>query len=100
MKVVLLPEALAEIDAAVAYYERQRPGLGFDFFLELSDMIELIAERPELGEAVPVSEPPALRRFVLKRFPFVLWVESEGEDCRLAAVAHASRRPGYWRERL
>lgn len=101
MRLVLLPEAFLEIDQTIAYYEEQRAGLGVTFYLAVEATVELAAERPGLGSPVSdVDDRLSLRKYVVKRFPFVVWVAGEEGDRRVVAVAHASRRPGYWRDRL
>jgi toxin ParE1/3/4 len=65
------------------------------FRRELDRAVELISERPEAG-------PPYIgiaRRFLLRRFPFFVVYRVLGEHIQIVAVAHARRRPGYWRER-
>lgn len=52
--------------------------------------------KPEDG--VPVSG--ALRRFLLRRFPYYLLYRVEEDWILVLAVGHHSRRPGYWRDRL
>ena len=37
--------------------------------------------------------------FRLRRFPFSLIYTVMGDQLRILAVAHHSRRPGYWRNR-
>ncbi|HEX4953384.1 MAG TPA: hypothetical protein VF017_08330 [Thermoanaerobaculia bacterium] len=40
-----------------------------------------------------------MRRLVLNRFPYSLFYTADSEEIRIFAVAHHSRRPGYWRHR-
>jgi len=40
------------------------------------------------------------RRYVMKRYPFVLVYRVATERIELVAIAHAKRNPGYWKERL
>jgi hypothetical protein len=41
-----------------------------------------------------------LRRFALNdRFPFSIVYSIQGDTLFVIAVAHASRRPGYWKRR-
>jgi hypothetical protein len=42
---------------------------------------------------------PGVRQKVLHRFPFALIYEIDADEIRVFAVAHHSRRPGYWRDR-
>ncbi len=89
------PEAEQEFIEAAAYYERQVMGLGERFGGEVRQVIERLLEYPELGS--PINED--LRRLVLPRFPYVLIYSVTSDLLRVVAVAHAHRRPGYWRTR-
>jgi plasmid stabilization system protein ParE len=41
-----------------------------------------------------------LRRLLVPRFPYGLLYRVEDERIFIVAVAHFSRRPGYWRSRI
>lgn len=95
MKVRFHPEAEQEFTEAALYYERRVAGLGEQFLSELRNATALLAEQPEMGP--PITEK--LRRAVLNRFPYTLIYTSDQEAVDIIAVAHQSRRPGYWRAR-
>ena len=99
MKLEVLPEALAELNESIAYYEGQRAGLGQQFLEAVASVIEVAAERPHLGSALP---PPAsgIRKFVVRRFPFVVLIAARGDVRKVVAITHAARRPGHWLDRL
>lgn len=59
------PEARAEFDAALEYYELVRPGLGSAFLAEVQAATEYAQRLPQAGS--PVSD--ALRRTCIRRFP-------------------------------
>jgi hypothetical protein len=40
-----------------------------------------------------------VRRYVMCRFPFLVVYRVVGSEIEVIAVAHARRRPGYWRSR-
>ena len=40
-----------------------------------------------------------MRRFRLSRFPYIVFYLELDDTIWVAAVAHTSRRPGYWRDR-
>ena len=95
MKIELRREAFEELADAVEWYERDYPGRGVRFRVAADRALASIAAGPEsypmrLGaHALPVA-----------RFPFVIFYVVVGEQTvRVLAVAHAKRRPGYWRER-
>lgn len=101
MRLVLLPEAYLEIDETIQYYEAQRPGLGVEFYLEVEATVELAVATPGAGTPISsVDGQRSFRRYLVRRFPFVVWVAEGENERRVVAVAHASRRPGYWRDRL
>jgi plasmid stabilization system protein ParE len=100
----LLRLADAELTHAIAHYEREREGLGFEFF-ECYEAAALHALRfPESGSPVELKRLAQLglqmRRVVLERFPYELVTMVVDEDLVIAAVAHQHRRPGYWIGRL
>jgi plasmid stabilization system protein ParE len=39
------------------------------------------------------------RRFVLDRFPYTILYRVREDEVFVTAIAHQSRRPGYWRRR-
>lgn len=53
----------------------------------------------EFPKASPVVSG-TVRRCLLTRFPYRLVYRVEGEKIVIYAVAHQSRRPGYWRTRI
>jgi toxin ParE1/3/4 len=40
------------------------------------------------------------RRYLMKRFPYVVVYRIAASRIEILAVAHGRRRPGYWRHRL
>ena len=87
------PEAEQEFVEAAAYYEQNVTGLGQRFGSEVRHAIERLLEYPELGSPIDAD----LRRLLLTRFPYFLIYSFTADLLRVVAVAHARRRPGYWR---
>ena len=50
----------------------------------------------ELGSLIEAN----LRRLMLTRFPYALIYSATDDLLHVVAVAHARRRPGYWRPRV
>jgi plasmid stabilization system protein ParE len=96
LKFFLHDDADAELDAAVAFYEACRPGLGLDFAAEVYRSIELACDYPDAGS--PISA--RLRRRLVRRFPFAVLYENTGKAIHVIAVADQRRRPDYWRRRI
>ena len=87
------PEAEAELIAAIAFYQGRRDGLGIDLQDEVERTVEQIRRNPEM---FPERGAPSLRKCPIQRFPYnVFYLELDAEIW-IAAVAHQSRKPGYW----
>jgi toxin ParE1/3/4 len=90
-------EATAELLAAIRWYESRRSGLGAEFYDAVSRTIDVIRAHPEIG----TSRTGRLshRRSRVARFPYTVVYRIRESDVYVVAVAHTSRRPGYWRVR-
>lgn len=78
------------------YYSREaNEDLGHAFIAEFERSAVLLAEQPHLG--APWRE--AVRRLPLRRFPYSIVYYISQADVRILAVAHQSRKPGFWRGR-
>ena len=89
------PEALAETEAAVAWY-RERSFRAAEAFAE--EMENAIAANSEAPQRWPAFEA-GCGRFPLRRFPYLVIYREMPLSIEVLAVAHGRRRPGYWRTR-
>jgi hypothetical protein len=71
--------------------------LGAELEDEIDAILEMILSFP--AAAPQWKERPDRRVAVLDRFPFTLPYQIVGETIVVLALAHASRRPGYWARR-
>ena len=95
MKITFHEAALDEYVAAVRWYERDYPGRGERFVAAIENVLGTIARE---SDAFPMRL--GVRAATVHRFPYVLFfTKTGGETVRVLAVAHAKRRPGYWRAR-
>jgi toxin ParE1/3/4 len=94
-------EAEEELQAAAAWYERERPGFGLALLDGVADAVYRLRETPTAFPLSPdVPRELCVRRVLVRRFPYaVVFMELEHE-IRILAVARERRRPGYWRDRL
>jgi len=90
------PAAL-ELAEAVRWYEERRPGWGARLFDAVAHALDLIEHHPEIGS--PRRGHPAARQLTVRGFPYVVAYRVRPSDLYVVAVAHAKRRPGYWRNR-
>ncbi len=98
MKARFHADAAAELEAAAAWYERERPGLGGDLLDEIAHGLDAIAATPAAWPGVPGQR--SAHRFLLSRFPYSIVYVLDAGVLEFVAIAHVSRRPGYWRDRL
>jgi hypothetical protein len=96
----ILEEASQEAIEAAAWYEYEQPGLGAEFFAAVEAAIDVIEEN-----FIPLSPFPeeaghtGAKRLILERFPYDIVAIELPDESVVFAVAHHSRKPGYWRKR-
>ena len=89
------PEATDEATAGVQYYEQCELGMGTRFRTCLSDAYEEILLNPLLCR----KRPGGFRRYNLPVFPYYIAFFVFRNRIYVAAVAHNSRHPDYWKGR-
>lgn len=90
------PAAHAEADAAFDYYLECSPQVAAAFLAALEDARSAIAANPNTWADYLYGT----RRYLLRRFPFVVVYRVTQSRIEVVAVAHGRRRPGYWKDRL
>jgi plasmid stabilization system protein ParE len=96
VKIAFDSEAADELTAAAEWYETQA-GIGADFLGEALRAVTAISENPTAWPVV--IRKRNVRKFLLARFPYAMYYVTRGDEILVLAVAHGSRRPGYWRHR-
>src|SRR5574337_872289 len=89
------PAAEAEVLEAEAWYLERSDVAARAFVHEVNHVIEQMIEAPERW---PPFEQ-GTHRIVFPTFPFTLIYRIKPEVIEIVAVAHQSRRPGYWKSR-
>jgi plasmid stabilization system protein ParE len=88
--------AVREYQIARRYYSHIDPNLADRFRSAVDAVVTRILENPD---SLPLADR-GFRRGRVKKFPYVLFFKVLGvETVGVYAVAHTSRRPGYWRRR-
>jgi plasmid stabilization system protein ParE len=90
------PAAESEAEAAARYYAARNPRAALAFADELDAAISRIAEEPH----VYVAHDFGTHRLVLRTFPFSVVYRFDDARILIVAIAHGSRRPGYWTARV
>jgi plasmid stabilization system protein ParE len=90
------PDARIEFIDAIAFYEESRVGLGLRFSREVHTTINRITLGPSAWPQISDNT----RRCFTRRFPYGVIYEIRADDILVIAVAHSSREPFYWRDRI
>ncbi|MBI5041587.1 MAG: type II toxin-antitoxin system RelE/ParE family toxin [Gammaproteobacteria bacterium] len=93
MRITLSDEAKADGRDAVEWYidEGAFPAVNA-FADELEHTLHLLRQFPEMG----TPSPDDTRMLPLRAFPYSLVYRIHTSVIRVIAIAHHSRRPGYW----
>jgi hypothetical protein len=89
------PDARAEFEAAVNWYEAKAAGLGERFVHHVDEALRLMAEAPV---GCPKWEAdPRFRRVVVQRFPYLLFIARSAIGLKLSQLrtGHASPAIGF-----
>jgi plasmid stabilization system protein ParE len=95
LPVVLRSAALAEIESAYRWYERERFGLGEEFLEVVNNMKAVIAADPDRFPVVHRD----IRRAVLGRFPYSIFYRVKAQHVIVISCFHSRRNPKLWRSR-
>lgn len=95
MKVEFLDVAEAEFAEAIAYYNQQSEGLGYEFAAEVKRTISRIVQYPEAW--APLSK--RTRRCRTNRFPYGIIYQVRSGITLIVAIMHLRRAPQTWKDR-
>lgn len=90
------PAAVEDAEAAVAWYAERSPAIADRFLQEFERLMDLISGSPERFQA----SDRGTRRALFRRFPYSIVFRMKDATIEVLAVAHAKRRPGFWRSRI
>jgi len=96
MKYFFHPEAEIEFLAAIDYYEDCKPGLGYDFSVEVYSTLANILSFPEAWPLLVDN----IRRCLINRFPYGIIYAVDEDVLFILAVMHLHRNPEYWKDRI
>jgi len=88
--------AALELNEAAGFLASKRIGLRDAFLSEAERCVAAVAEHPEAGHFIGL----AVRRRILRRFPYAILYCAVGSEIRILAVTHLRRRPSYWQDRV
>lgn len=92
----LSDEAEADLDDSYNYYNEISFSVADTFIKQIGLSFDFIKQNPEVSPVILRS----LRKFVVVRFPFVIYYRLIEETIQVVAIFHTSRNPKIWNERL
>ena len=95
-RIELHPAAIEEAHSARLWYATRSGVAGDAFMAEIDTAIEHICESPQRWAKYLHDT----RRYLLRRFPYVVVYREVDDHVQVLAIAHGKRRPGYWRSRM
>jgi plasmid stabilization system protein ParE len=95
-RLIVRPEAEAEMADAFDWYEDRVPGLGSQFLLCVDAVFSAILRSPQQFPRVH----RVVRRSLTRRFPYEVFFVEDDERVVVLSVFHAKRNPKRWQERI
>lgn len=95
-RLIVRPEAEAEMTDAFDWYEDRVPGLGSEFLLCVDAVFSAIQRTPQHYPCVHKTA----RRALSRRFPYEIIFIEDDERVVVLSVFHAKRNPKQWQERI
>jgi plasmid stabilization system protein ParE len=90
------PEAEAEADGAFEWYWTRSKSAALGFDAELRIAFTALRMNPRIYAPYLLGT----RRIMLNRYQFFVVFRELPRKIQIIAVAHAKRRPGYWKKRI
>ena len=87
--------AKEDMEDARAWYEDRQSGLGIDFLIALSAVLEKIEENPK-QYAVRFG---LVRAAPVRKFPYFVYYRYQKPHVMIIAVGHTSQNPKAWQKR-
>ena len=94
-RLLVRPEAEADIRAAYLWYEEQVPGLGSEFLRCVDACFANIRRNPTLYPIVHKQ----IRRALFRRFPYCAFYVIRDDITQVLACLHAKRNPATYKTR-
>lgn len=94
-EIELSDDAEIDLDNSFEFYKQDNPNVANTFFKEVDLSFKKIKENPESFPIIGLS----IRKYVLKKFPFIVYYKIDKYTIQIIAIFHTSRNPEIWRRR-
>lgn len=98
IRLVVRPEAEADLVDAALWYEDKVAGLGWEFVQDIRAAIQRAVDIPRAF--LMLRQRPEVRRVLAKRFPYRVFFIVRDDAIIVFAIIHAARHERHWRKRL
>lgn len=88
-------EAESDFDNSYKYYFEESPIIANAFYQQINISFESIKKTPYSFPVVYKN----VRKFTVKKFPFLIYFQVEEYVVKVIAIFHSSRNPEIWKER-
>ena len=88
--------AVEELQEAIDWYSRRDLAVGQRLRATIRAKIVDLRTHP----LVHTADADSVRQALVRPFPYYVVYRVNGSVVEILAIAHTSRRPGYWRKRL
>ena len=95
-RLIVRPEAEAEMADAFDWYEARVAGLGEAFLLCLDAVFSAVMRNPRQYPRIHRT----VRRALVRRFPYEVFFVEDAERVVVLSVFHAKRNPKRWQQRI
>jgi plasmid stabilization system protein ParE len=96
VKPLLLRDAArTDLSEVFQWYEKRRPGLGYEFLQATRVTLGALERNPEEHPLVAAD----IRKAPLRRFPYLVYFVVLDAGVSVIAVMHGRRNPQRWQER-
>ena len=96
-RLLIRPEALADIEAAAEWYEAREIGLAADFAQTVIEAIDSLQTNPLIYRLR--DRRRNVRWLLTNRFPYKVVYQMQDELVTVFAVVHVARRDRHWKQR-
>ncbi|MDO5661319.1 MAG: type II toxin-antitoxin system RelE/ParE family toxin, partial [Brachybacterium sp.] len=95
------PEAVAEFDAAVRWYDEQEPEIGLALIDRARQARKNLDPWPNAAPPFAIADDgTVIRSKAIRGYPYRIVYTVEPDTILILAYAHERQEPGYWLRRL
>ncbi|MEO8567699.1 MAG: hypothetical protein ABI419_01140 [Ginsengibacter sp.] len=95
-KIIVKPIVWWDLEEAITWYESERSGLGWDFFIHFEEAKERVLANPNAYQIII----PGVRRILIRKFPYKIFYTISENSIFLIGLIHAKRSNAFIRKRL